>query len=74
MIYACLRRNSPYFVPAVGTEGAAPVRETARADAAEASCSAVCTDFPALTAARKYPQKVSPAAVVSTAFTLNAGS
>ena len=73
MIYACLRRNSRTS-SAVGTEGAAPVRETARADAAEASCSAVCTDFPALTAARKYPQKVSPAAVVSTAFTLNAGS
>ena len=61
-------------VMTVGADGVLYARETAMADAAEASCSAVCTDLPAQTAARKYPQKVSPAAVVSTAFTLNAGS
>ena len=42
-------------------------------EAADASLNAVSTDFSAQSAARKYPQKVSPAAVVSTAFTLNIG-
>ena len=54
-------------------EGAAPLAETAIAEAADASLNAVSTDFSAQSAARKYPQKVSPAAVVSTAFTFNIG-
>ena len=56
-----------------GMEGAAPLAETAIAEAADASLNAVSTDFSAQSAARKYPQKVSPAAVVSTAYTLNIG-
>ena len=53
----------------VGTEEEAPIRDTAMEDALEAIRRASATGFPLATLARKKPVKVSPAAVVSTAFT-----
>ena len=54
----------------VGMEGAAPWRDTARDDATEAIRSASSGSCPEVTAVRKKPVKVSPAAVVSTTGTL----
>ena len=52
-----------------GMEAEAPARVTAMADAFAASSMAASAVSPLETAAIKYPVKVSPAAVVSTAFT-----
>lgn len=54
----------------VGMEGAAPGRDTARAEAREAFSRQRGMSSPLAREARKKPVKVSPAAVVSTAFTL----
>ena len=51
-------------------EGAAPGLDTAIADALDARSSASFGLLPLLMADTKKPVKVSPAAVVSTAFTL----
>ncbi len=53
-----------------GMDAVAPGRETAMADALAASSSPSCTGIPSMIEEIKYPVKVSPAAVVSTAFTL----
>ena len=52
----------------VGIEGAAPGRETAMAAAREARFRQDGASIPAAQQATKYPVKVSPAAVVSTAL------
>ena len=54
----------------VGTEGAAPGLDTAIADALDARSNASFGLSPLLIADTKKPVNVSPAAVVSTAFTL----
>ena len=54
----------------VGTDGAAPGLDTAIADALDARSSASFGLLPLLMADTKKPVKVSPADVVSTAFTL----
>ena len=55
-----------------GTEGEAPFLETQIAAAFAAVSSASLTALPAAMLCRKKPANVSPAAVVSTAFTRNA--
>ena len=55
----------------MGIEGDAPFLETAIADAAEAILKASAGVLPPITEEKKYPVKVSPAAVVSTTFALN---
>ena len=55
-------------------EFCAPIFWTVRADAAQANSAASLRAFPSETATHRAPQKVSPAAVVSTAFTLRAGT
>ena len=55
---------------ALGMDGVAPGLETAMEEAFAAILSASWMDLPSITAAMKYPVNVSPAAVVSTAFTL----
>lgn len=57
----------------VGMLGAAPLRPTTIAAARAARRSASCSSRPLASAARKKPQNVSPAAVVSTACTGSAG-
>ena len=52
-----------------GIDGAAPGLDTAIAEAFAARSSTFSIGSPAMTPAIKYPVKVSPAAVVSTAFT-----
>ena len=54
----------------VGMETAAPFLDTAMDDATDANRSASGTSIPDDTHARKYPVNVSPAAVVSSTFTL----
>jgi len=51
-------------------DAVAPGLETAIADAFAASSSPSCTGSPSIIEEIKYPVNVSPAAVVSTAFTL----
>ena len=53
-----------------GIEVDAPRRDTVIADAFDAISRADATSLPFITDARKYPVKVSPAAVVSTGSTL----
>lgn len=56
-----------------GIEDEAPERETAMEDAAAAVFNASSGDFSFIIEPRKKPVNVSPAAVVSTAFTLYIG-
>src|SRR5258708_35171541 len=56
----------------VGIDGCAPLLVTQIAEAAVANLAASIRSLPLLNLAARAPQKVSPAAVVSTATTLNA--
>ena len=58
----------------LGTDNMAPRRVTDKAEAALANRSAQSMDWPSASATAREPLKVSPAAVVSTASTLNAGT
>ena len=67
IFYQRLHSSTSFFR---GMDAVAPGRETAMADALAASSSPSCTGIPSIIEEIKYPVKVSPAAVVSTAFTL----
>ena len=62
--------SSFFTSSALGMDGVAPGLETAMDEAFAAILSASWMDLPSMTAAMKYHVNVSPAAVVSTAFTL----
>ena len=58
----------------VGAEGCAPILVTDNAAAAQAKPTASFTGLPSTIATASAPQKTSPAAVVSTAFTTGAAT
>ena len=58
---------------AQGIDGAAPLRDTAIDAALAARRNVSSVDRPVIQPSRKYPENVSPAAVVSTAFVGTAG-
>ena len=72
MFYPC-RFNSFSTSSVSGKDGCAPNLVTASAPQAQAYCTASSSDLPFNNPTAKPPMKASPAAVVSTTFTLKAG-